>query len=163
MKISGMRRLAVVAALAVGLLLGLAAMPGCGSGCPTPEQAAYFEKAEDWAKSTEAGHVDLQTILGEVETRTELVLDEGWRGRLKRTLDELDSDQRDITAMEPAGTEEVHRLVLRVAEATIEANELMWQSVQIVDPELLKRSSDRRNEAIPLMEEGIRVMERFCE
>ena len=159
-----MRRLAVVAVLAAGLLLALSFGSGCGSGCPTPEQEAYFKKAEDWADKSEAGHGDLQTILYEAGSRPEALIDEGWRRRLRRVLDELNSDHREIMAVEPpAGTEQVHRLVVRVSEAVIEANELVWQSVLDIDAELLRRSGERRNEALPLMEEGIRVMERFCE
>ena len=63
--LGGMRGVVGVAALAVGLVLALSVMPGCGSGCPTPEQRAYLNEAEDWADRNEAGYGDLQTILYE--------------------------------------------------------------------------------------------------
>ncbi len=164
MRISGLRRLAVVAALAVGVMLALAAMPGCGSGCPTPEQRAYLRAGEDWADRNEAGYGDLEAILGEVESRPEALIDEEWRRRLRRVLDELDAASSEMAAREPpAGTEEVHRLVVEVSEATIEANELFWQGVLAVDAETMKRSIERRDKVLPLTEEIIRVMKRFCE
>ncbi|MCY3801118.1 MAG: hypothetical protein OXG46_06035 [Chloroflexi bacterium] len=164
MKTSGLRRLGVVAALAAGVALALAAMPGCGSDCPTPEQRAYLNEAEDWADRTEAGYGDLLTIMGEVPSRPEALIDEEWRRRLRRVLDEVDAANREMAALEPpAGAEEVHRLVVGVSEATIEANELLWQGVLAVDAETINRSIERRDKALPLIEEGIRVMERFCE
>ena len=42
--LGGMRGVVGVAALAAGLLLALSVMPGCGSGCPTPEQVAYLNE-----------------------------------------------------------------------------------------------------------------------
>ncbi|MCY4108981.1 MAG: hypothetical protein OXG11_08135 [Chloroflexi bacterium] len=164
MKLSGWRRLAVLAALAAAVVLALAAMPGCGSGCPTPEQRAYLRAGEDWADRSKAGHEELQEILYEGGSRQGALIDEDWRRRLRRALDEVDAANREMAAREPpAGTEEVHRLMVRVSEAFIEANELLWQGVLAVDAETIDRSAERRNETIPLMEEGIRVMERFCE
>ncbi|MCY3801111.1 MAG: hypothetical protein OXG46_06000 [Chloroflexi bacterium] len=63
MKTSGLRRLGVVAALAVAVLLALAVMPGCGSDCPTPEQKAYLNEAEEWSDRSEAASGELTTIL----------------------------------------------------------------------------------------------------
>ena len=159
-----MRRLAVVAAVALGLALALAAMPGCGLGCPTPEQAAYFERAEEWADRSETGLEDMQTVIGEVETRPELILDEGWRGRLKRVLDELASGHEAMIDVEvPAGVEEIHRSVVRGARKFIEADELFWQGVLDVDAETIDRGNETFWEAARLMEDVIPIVERFCD
>ena len=152
-----------VAALAAGLLLALSVMPGCGSGCPTPEQRAYLEEVEDWSERSKTATRDFYLIVEEIGSRPETLIDEGWRGRLKRTFDELNSGHRDIIAIEPpAGAEETHRALVQAGLTYIEANEMFWQGVLDVDAETLDRSNARRREAIRLMEELIQVIERFC-
>ena len=91
-------------------------------------------------------------------------MDEGWRQRLKRVLDELNRGHEEMMNVEvPAGAEETHRAVVRVAETAIEANELLWQGVLDVDAELLSRAGVKIDEMVPLLEEGITAVERFCE
>ena len=159
-----MRRLAVVAALAAGLVLVLAAMLGCGSDCPTPEQAAYFRKAEDWTERYQETSRDLVSIANEGGSRPELILDEGWRRRLRRVLDDMNSANEEMIVVQPpSGTEEVHRLVVRVAEETIEVNEMLWRGVLDVDGQLIGRSNERRRESARLAEELLLAVERFCE
>ena len=164
LRIGGMRRLAVVAALAVVVLLALAAMPGCGSGCPTPEQRTYLKQAEEWADRTEAASRDVAEITGEVGNRPESLLDQGWQGRLKQALDDMNSANEEMMLVNaPSGTEDVHGLLVRVAETAIEANELLWQGVLDVDAETLKRAISRIEEATRLGEEVVTSVERFCE
>ncbi len=162
--LGGIRGVVGVAALAAGLLLGLSVMPGCGSGCPTPEQAAYLKEVESWAARSKAGIEDMRTILTEVEVRPEALIDEGWRRRLKRVLDELNRGHEEMMNVEvPTGADETHRAVVRVTEERIEANELFWQGVLDVDAELLRRSNDSRRESIHLIEDLAAAGERFCE
>ena len=153
-----------LAALAVGLLLGLAAMPGCGSGCPTPEERTYLNALEDWSERTVAGGEDLFPILQEGGDRPELVLDEGWRGRLKRVLDELTSAQEAMINVEvPSRGRELHRLLVRIAEAIVEGNELIWQSALDVDAEKLQMGLDSHGEVDLLIEEATTMAKDFCE
>ncbi|MCY4108982.1 MAG: hypothetical protein OXG11_08140 [Chloroflexi bacterium] len=162
--ISGLRRLAVVAALAAGVALALAAMPGCGSDCPTPEQQIYLNAGEEWADRSEAGYKDLEAILGELETRPEALIDEEWRRRLKRILDELNRGHEEMMNVEvPAGTQETHRVLVRALETFIEAHELFWGGVLDVDAELIGKAIPKIEEGTRLMEEAIQVVERFCE
>ena len=164
LKTSGLRRLAVVAALAAGSLLALAVMPGCGLDCPTPEQKAYLNEAEEWAERTEAGMGELHTLLGEVESRPELVLDEGWRGRLKRVLDELNYGHEEMMNVKvPAGVGEVHRAVVRVAETAMDANELLWQGAVEVNAELTYEAAAKMNEGTHLLEEVGAATKRLCQ
>ena len=165
MRTSVLRRLAVVAAVAVGLVLALAVMPGCSLGCPTPEERTYLDAVVDWAERTPALRRDSVTILREGGARPELVLNEGWQRRLKRVLDELTSEQEAMINVEVPSSraEEVQRLVVRIAEAYIEANELVWQSVLDVDTETLQRGLDKYDEVPLLLEEATAAGERFCE
>ncbi len=164
MKTSGLRRLGVVAALAAGVVVALAAMPGCGSDCPTPEQAAYLTEVEDWTEASVSGMRDMQTILGEVESRPEALIDEGWRLRLKRVLDEMNSNHEAMVNVEAApGTGEVRDSTVRVAEAAIQTNELLWIGVVDVDVEVLQRARESQREVNRLAEELLQVAERFCE
>ena len=153
-----------VVALAVGLVLGLAAMPGCSLGCPTPEEQTYLDAMVDWSERTLAGRKDSVPILREGGDRPERILEEGWRRRLKRVLDELTSAQEAIINVEvPARGEESHRIVVRIAEAYIEANELLWQGVLDVDAETIQRGLDKYGEGVLLLEEATAAGERFCE
>ena len=153
-----------VVALAVGLLLALSVMPGCGSGCPTPEERTYLNALEDWSERTIAANEDLVTISLEAGNHPEALLDEGWRRRLKRVLDEMNFNHEAMIDLEvPAGVGGVHRAVLRAARAYIEANELLWQGVLDVDAELIGESNERRRESTRLVQELITAIERFCE
>ena len=164
MRISGLRRLAVVAALAAGMALALAVMPGCGSDCPTPEQRAYLNEAENWTDRAEAASEELTTMLQEGGSRPELTLEDEWRQRLKRILDESTSNHQVMIDTDPApGAEEVHRAIVRVAETVIESNELLWQGVLDVDVETLKRSIERLQEATRLLEEVGAATKRLCQ
>ena len=160
-----MRRLAVVAAVAAGLVLALSVMPGCSLGCPTPEEQVFLDAMVDWGERTAAGGEDQFPILQEGGARPELVMNEGWRQRLKRVLDELTSAQEAIINVEVPSprAEEVHRPVVRIAETIIEANELLWQSVLAVDAETLQRALDKYEESNPLIEEATAAGRRFCE
>ncbi|MCY3801112.1 MAG: hypothetical protein OXG46_06005 [Chloroflexi bacterium] len=92
------------------------------------------------------------------------MLDDGWRQRLKRVLDELNRGHEEMMNVEvPAGAEETHRAVVRVAEKAMESNELLWRGVLDVDAETLKRSLERLQEASRLLEELVTTIERFCE
>ena len=164
MKISGLRRLAVVGALAAGLLLALSMMPGCSLGCPTPEQEAYFKKAEEWAERSGRAFGELRTILLEGGDRPELVLDEGYRRRLKRILDESTSNHQAMIDVDVSpGAEEVHSAVVRAVRTFIEANELLWQGVMDVDVETMQRGGEKLIEGTRLLEEATAMVKRFCE
>ena len=165
MRTSVLRRLGVVAALAAGMLLALAAIPGCSLGCPTPEERAYLNAGEEWADRSEAATRELRAILDEVGGRSEVFLDEGWRRRLKRTLDELTSAQEAIVNIEAPSlrAEEVHRALVRIAEAYIEGSELLWRGVVEVDAETISRGYDKYGEGNRLLEETTSIVERFCE
>ena len=160
-----MRRLAVVAALAAGLVLALAAMPGCSLGCPTPEQRTYLEAVESWSDGAEAANRDLVTVLQEVGSRPEALIDEGWRRRLKRALDDWDSANEKMIVVDPApGAEGLHRVLVRTLRAYDEAHEMLWQGVLHVDARLIDRSNDRSREANRLLfEELLPAAESFCE
>ena len=159
-----MRRLAVVAALAAGLVLAVTVMPGCGSGCPTPEQKAYLNEVGDWAENSKVGIEDMRTILKEVESRPEALIDEDWRRRLKRVLDDMNSKHETMINVKAApGTGEVRDAADRVAEAAIQTNELLWEGVVDVDAEVLRRALESQSEATHLVEELVRVVDRFCE
>ena len=162
--LGGMRGVMGVAALAAGLVLALTVMPACGSGCPTPEQAAYLNEAAEWGERTIAANEGLVTISLEAGNHPEALLDEGWRRRLKRVLDEMNFNHEAMIDLEvPAGVGEVHRAVLRAAQAYIEANELLWQGVLDVDAELIGKSNERRRESTRLVEEATVAVERLCE
>ena len=164
MRTSGVRRLAVVAALAAGLLLALSVMPGCGLGCPTLEQAAYFEKAEDWTERSKSAADAFQAMADEIRAGSATVVDEGWRRRLKRVLDESNSNHEAmINVNVPGGLDEVHSAVIQVARTDMESNELYWQGVLDVDAETLNRANARRWEAYSLLEQAGAIVERFCE
>lgn len=165
LKTSGLRRLAVVAALAAGLLVALAVTAGCSLGCPTPEERTYLDAVVDWAERTLALRKDSVRILREGGARPELVLNEGWRQRVKRVLDELISAQEAIIDVEVPSSraEESHRAVVRVAEVYIEATELVWQSVLDVNAETLQTGLDKYDDVLPLLEEATATGERFCE
>ena len=151
-------------ALAAGLLLGLSVMPACSLLCPTPEQEAYFDEAGDWGERTADASRDLQDILFELDSRTGTLLDDGWRRRLKRTLDESTSGHQEIMNVEvPAGAEDMHRAVVRVAELAIETNELLWQGVRDENVEALLRAHGRYLEVNRRIDELLRVAESFCE
>ena len=162
--LGGMRGVVGVAALAAGLLLALSVMPGCGSGCPTPEEQTYLREGEEWSDRSEAASRELRAILEEVGGRSEVFLDEGWRRRLKRVLDELTSAQEAIVDIEvPPRAEEVHRALVEVAEAYIEGSELLWRGVIEVDAETIYRGYDKYGEGNRLLEEATAIAERFCE
>ena len=159
-----MRRLAVVAALAAGLLLVLSFGSGCSLGCPTPEERTYLEAGENWSERTIEATEDLRTILREGGRRSGALIDEGWQRRLKRVLDELTSAQEAIINVEvPARGEETHRTLVRIAESYIEGSKLLWQGVLDVDAETLQRGLDKYEESNLLAEEATEVVERFCE
>ena len=160
-----MRRLAMMAALAAGLLLVLSATPACSLGCPTPEERTYLDAMVDWSARTAAGRKDSVRILREGGSRPELILNDGWRRRVKRVLDGLIFTQEAIINVEVPSSraEESHRLVVRVAEAYVEGSELVWQSVLDVDAETLQSGLDKYDEVIPLLEEATAAGERFCE
>ena len=125
---------------------------------------AYLNEAEEWSDRSEAASAELTTMLQEGGRRPELILDEEWRQRLKRTLDDLNYGHEEMMNVEvPAGAEETHRALVRVAETAIESNELLWRGVLDVDAETLKRSIERLQEATRLLEDFIGVVERFCE
>ena len=106
----------------------------------------------------------MRMILREVETRPEALIDEDWRRRLKRVLDEMNSNHEAmINANAAPGTGEVRNATVRVAETAIQTNELLWQGVVDVDAEVLRRALESQSEATRLAEEGIRIVERFCE
>ena len=153
-----------LAALAAGVVLALAAMPGCGAGCPTPEQAAYLEEVKDWSDRAESATRDFAGIIKEPERRPETLLEEGWRRRLKRAMDDMNSANEEIIGVDPpAGAEDVHRALVRVAEATSESSELLWQGVLAVDVELLGRALERSLESNRLLfEELLPAAENFC-
>ena len=160
----GMRGVVGVVALAAGLLLALTVMPGCGSRCPTPEERTYLNALEDWSERTVAGGEDLFPILREGGDRPERILEEGWRRRLKRVLDELTSAQEAIINVEvPSRGRELHRLLVRIAEAIVGGNELIWQSVLDVDAEKLQGGLDKHGEVNLLIEEATTMAEDFCE
>ena len=161
----GMRGVVGVVALAAGLVLAVTVMPGCGSGCPTPDQRTYLEEVEDWAERSEAANRDLQTVVTELGSRPEAFIDEEWRRRLKRTLDELNSDYEAIIDVEvPAGAEALHGTLVRTLQGYIKANELLWRGVLDVDAKTIDRSNETRGEANRLLfEELLPTAERFCE
>ena len=92
-------------------------------------------------------------------------MNDGWRQRLKRVLDELISAQEAIINVEVPSSraEESHRAVVRVAKAYIEATELLWQGVLDVDAETIQRGLDKYDEGISLIDEVVAAGERFCE
>ena len=161
----GMRGAVGVAALAAGLLLALSLGSGCSLGCPTPEERTYLNEAEKWSARSEAASRELRAILEEVGGRSEVFLDEGWRRRLKRALDELTSAQEAIVNIEapPLRAEEMHRALVEGAEAYIEGSELLWRGVVEVDAETISRGYDKYREGNRMFEETIAVIERFCE
>lgn len=160
----GMRGVMRVVALAAGLVLAVTVMPGCGSGCPTPEQKAYLNEVGDWAENSKVGIEDMRTILKEVESRPEALIDEDWRHRLKRVLDDMNSKHETMINVKAApGTGEVRDAADRVAEAAIQTNELLWEGVVDVDAEVLRRALESQSEATHLVEELVRVVDRFCE
>ena len=161
----GARQLAVVAALAVGLVLALAAMPGCSLGCPTPEEQIFLDAMVDWGERTATGGEEMFPILQEGGRRSGALIDEGWRRRLKGVLDELTYAQEAIINVEVPSSraEESHRAVVQVAETIIEASELLWQGVLAVDAETLQRGLDKYEESNPLIEEATETGKRFCE
>ena len=63
--LGGMRGVVGVVALAAGLLLALAVMPGCSLGCPTPEERTYLDAVVEWSERTPAVRRDSVTILRE--------------------------------------------------------------------------------------------------
>ncbi len=164
MRISGLRRLAVLVGLAAGVALALAAMPGCGSDCPTPEQRTYLKEVEDWTERSKASTEELAAIGREVGNRPEAFLDEEWRRRLRSTFDEQASISDEmINVNVPVGAEEVRRSIVRFSEETAHVNELFWQGVLDVDAELLNKSNVRRRESARLLEEVSIAIERMCE
>ena len=164
-RFGGMRGVIRLAVLAAGLVLALTVMPGCGSGCPTPEERTYLEAMVDWSEKSVAGSEEMFPILQEGGRRSGALIDEDWRRRLKRVLDELTSAQEAIINVEVPSSraEESHRAVVRVAEAVIEGNELLWQGVLDVDAETLQRGLDKYEESNLLIEEATETGERFCE
>ena len=153
-----------MAALAAGLVVALAVMSGCSLGCPTPEQRAYLNEAEDWSERTIAANEDLVAISLEAGSRPEALVDESWRRRLKRVLDEMNFNHQEMIDLEvPTGAAGVHRAVLRAARTYVEANELLWQGVLGVDAELIDESNERRRESTRLVEEATIAVERLCE
>ena len=164
MKTSGPRRLAAVAALAAGVVLALAAMPGCGSGCPTPEERAYLDAVVDWTERTLAAREDLRTITAEGASRPEVLIDDEWRRRLKGVLDELTSGHEAVVNVEvPPRADEVHRVLVRAADAFIEANELFWRGVLDLDVASIQRGGDKLVEGGLLVNEATTMAEDFCE
>ena len=163
--LGGMRGVMGVAALAAGLVLALSVMPACGSGCPTPEQRAYLEEVEDWSDRAEAATRNFARIAEEPGRRAEALIDEGWRRRLRRVLDEMNSANEEMRGVAPpSGTEELHRALVLYGEAVIEANELYWRGVLDIDAETLERSNARRREASRvLFGELLPAAESFCE
>ena len=162
--LGGMRGVAGLVALAAGLLLALAVMPGCGSGCPTPEQAAYLNEVENWADRSESTAGAFRELVEEVRSDSTAILDEGWRRRLRHVLDKSSSNHETMVNVEaPTGTQEVHGAVARVARTDIEANELYWQGVLNLDADVLTKSNERRWEAMHLLEEAGAIVKRVCE
>ena len=162
--LGGMRGVIGLAALAAGLLLVVSVMPGCGDTCPTPEQKAYLNEVEDWTEVSVSGMRDMQTILGEVETRPEALIDEGWRLRLKRVLDDMNFNHEAMINVKAAlGTDEVRDATVRVAETAIQTNELLWEGVVDVDVEVLQRARESQRDVNRLAEELLGVAERFCQ
>ncbi|MCY4109312.1 MAG: hypothetical protein OXG11_09820 [Chloroflexi bacterium] len=162
MRISGLRRLAVVAALAAGVVLALSVMPACSLFCTT-EQDDYLGQVEDWADSTTGALTDLQAILYEVDRQQGTSLDDGWRRRLKRVMDELIAADEEMMNVEvPAGAEEAHRVLVRLGRTHIEALELLWQGVRDEDTEALLRAYERQLEATRLVNELLEAAERIC-
>ena len=163
--LGGMRGVVGVAALAAGLLLALSMMPGCSLGCPTPEQRAYLNEVGEWSDRAEAASRDLHTVLEELESRPEAFIDDEWRRRLKRAMDDWDSAGKEMMAIgSPPGTEELHRVLVQTSRAYSEANEMLWQGVLDVDAKTIDKSNETRAEANRLLfEELLPTAERFCE
>ncbi len=150
-------------ALAVGLLmfpLGSA----CGETCPTPEQLAYFDKQHDAMSRFLAANSESIVVMRELDTSQELFYDEGWRRRLKRSLDEENfalEERKHFKA--PPGTERVHNVFVRISDMHIEANEMLWEGILADDPNTINQSTAIRTEATRLTGELETLLEIFCE
>ena len=152
-----------VVALAVGLLmfpLGSA----CGETCPTWEQLAYFEKQAEVGERFSAANAESITIINELDTSRDLFYDDGWRRRMRRSLDKENSALAERGNFKPPpGAEELHSEWIRTAGMYIEANEMGWEGLLADDAELINRSNVRLNEANRLSDELAEAFAAFCE
>ncbi len=153
-----------LAALVVGLLLIFPLGSACGETCPTPEQRAYFGEQEDPTARFYAANHEMTAVLNGLGTSPESFYDEAWRQRLWRILDEMNFALEERVSIEtPAGTEELHDLLVQASEAYIEANEMLWEGVLADSAEIINRSSARRIEANRLTDEWLATADSFCE
>ena len=150
-------------ALAVGLLM-FPLGSSCGETCPTWEQLAYFEKQAEAGVRFGTANYELLAVVRELDTSQALFYDEGWRRRLRRSLDEVNAISAERRNFKPPpGAERLHSEWIRTAGMYIEANEMGWEGILADDADMINQSNARRAEANRLSEELAEAFAAFCE
>ncbi len=100
--------------------------------------------------------------MGEL-TEPENIVNEQWRNRLRRALDEIDAAADDLAGHAPAsGTENIHDLEVQAATSMRRATRLVWQGAVEVDPNLFFDASAVLDDSLGALESMNAAIRGFC-